>query len=147
MKYVIGSVVAALAIVSAAPAAPAAAQRAPAPAQQAPTEKRDTRAELDRIVEQSGVVEAMEAVGAAVAPELERTMEALAESLNTLARRVAQDPELRSSALRAARGAVDVAEVAVVEQASVLQELLRAAADRIEAAAAAREGREPRSRD
>jgi hypothetical protein len=29
----------------------------------------------------------------------------------------------------------------------VLQELLRAAADRIEAAAAAREGREPRSRD
>jgi hypothetical protein len=145
MKYVIGSVVAALAIVS---AAPAAAQRAPAPSQQAPTEKRDTRAELDRIVEQSGVVEAMEAVGAVVAPEFERTMEALAESLNTLAQRVAQDPELRSSALRAARGAVDVAEVVVVEQASVLQELLRAAADRIEAAAAAREGREPRrSRD
>jgi hypothetical protein len=139
MKHMIGGVVAALAIVS---AAPAAAQQP----QQAPTEKRpEARAELDRIVEQSGVVEAMEALGTVIAPELERTMEELAESLNTLARRVAQDPELRSSALRAARGAVDVAEVVVVEQASVLQELLRAAADRIEAAAAARAAREPRT--
>jgi hypothetical protein len=112
---------------------------APAAAQQ--ERAGSARAEMEQVIERSGVVPAVEALGAALGPELERTAEQLAATLNAVVSRLAADPELRASALRAARGAVDVAEVAVVEQAGALQEALKAAAERLEAIAKAREQR------
>jgi hypothetical protein len=124
MKAFIGAVAAGLVLA----AAPAAAQQAAARAD-------TTRIDVERIVEESGLLPALEAVVAAATPELERTLEQLTQSLNALVQRVADDPELRAAAVRAARGGVEVAEVVVTEQTSVLVEALRAAAERIEAAA------------
>ncbi|CAN5621690.1 hypothetical protein BH23GEM8_BH23GEM8_21680 [soil metagenome] len=89
------------------------------------------RTEVEGIVNRSGVVEALDSLATASRPELERTLEALTATLNIFASRIANDPELRESAVRAAQGLVGVAEVVVVEQSNVLQEALRAAADRI----------------
>jgi hypothetical protein len=89
------------------------------------------RAEVEGIVNRSGVVEALDSLAVASRPELERTLDALAATLNVFASRIANDPDLRESAVRAAQGLVGVAEVVVVEQSNVLQEALRAAADRI----------------
>jgi hypothetical protein len=103
------------------------------------------RAEVEGIVNRSGVVEALDSLATASRPELERTLEALTATLNVFASRIAADPELRESAVRAAQGLVGVAEVVVVEQSSVLQEALRAAADRI-ASLPRDEGAVPRPR-
>jgi hypothetical protein len=119
------------------PARPAAAQQPPAVDRGA-----GVRAEIEEIVERSGIVAALEALATAVAPELERTAEQLTATMSALVSRVANDPELRSAAVRAARSGVDVAETVVVEQTSALQEALRVLAERLEAAAAARERRE-----
>jgi hypothetical protein len=103
------------------------------------------RAEVEAIVTQSGVVEALDSLATASRPELERTLEALTATLNIFASRIANDPELRESAVRAAQGLVGVAEVVVVEQSSVLQEALRAAAERI-ASLPSSEGAAPQPR-
>jgi hypothetical protein len=112
-----------------------------AAAQRAPADPRGgtVRTEVEEIVDRSGVIPALEALAEAVAPELERTAEQLTVTLNALARRIADDPELRASALRAARGGVEVAETVVLEQTTTLQEALRALAERLEARAAARQ--------
>jgi hypothetical protein len=112
-----------------------------AAAQRAPADPRagTVRTEVEEIVERSGVIPALEALAEAVAPELERTAEQLTVTLNALARRIAEDPELRASALRAARSGVEVAETVVLEQTTTLQEALRALAERLEARAAARQ--------
>lgn len=110
MKSMIGGAVLAV-LVS---AAPAAAQV-------------DAGAEIEDALRRSGIVTAVEELASAAAPELER----IAESLGRLALRVSEDPELRRSALRAALGVVDVAEVVVVEQSAVLREGLRDAAEQL----------------
>jgi hypothetical protein len=107
---------------------------APAAAQVPPPAERTERIEkrVDDIVKQSGLEEALENIAAVAAPELERTAEVLAGSLRTLLTTIANDPALRESAVRAAHGAAAVAEAVVVEQTSVLQELLRHMAERLE---------------
>lgn len=110
MKSIIGG--AALAILLAA---------APAPAQT------DAGGAIEDAVRRSGVVEAVEELAAAAAPELER----IAEAVGRLALRVSTDPELRRSALRAALGAVEVAEVVVVEHTEILREALRDASEQL----------------
>jgi hypothetical protein len=89
------------------------------------------RAEIEDVIERSGIRSAVDSLATAAAPELERTMEQLAATLNALTTRIANDPELRGSAIRAAQGLVEVAELVVVEQSSVIQEALRTAAERI----------------
>jgi hypothetical protein len=89
------------------------------------------RAEIEGIVERSGIRAAVDSIAVASAPEIERTLEELTGTLNVLASRIANDPELRVAAVRAAQSLVGVAQVVVVEQSSILQEALRAAADRI----------------
>jgi uncharacterized coiled-coil protein SlyX len=112
-----------------------------AAAQRAPADPRTgtVRTEVEEIVERSGVIPALEALADAVAPELERTAEQLTATLNALAKRIADDPELRASALCAAHNGVEVAETVVLEQTTTLQEALRALAERLEARAAARQ--------
>jgi hypothetical protein len=106
-------------------AGPAAAQQP----QQRPADR------LEDVVARSGVVEAAEAIAAATQPELERTLDQLTSSLNLLFNRIANDPELRASALRAATGMATVAEALVDEQAKIVQEALKSAADALEEAA------------
>lgn len=66
-------------------------------------------------------------------PEIELTeaLGALAETLGALATRLANDPELRVNAVRAASSLVTVAQVVVEEQSDVIEETLRRAADMI----------------
>jgi ABC-type transporter Mla subunit MlaD len=89
------------------------------------------RADVEEIVERSGVVEALDALAAASTPELERTLDQLTATLNALTDRIVNDRELRVSAARAAQGMVEVANVVVVEQSHVLQDALRAAAEQL----------------
>jgi hypothetical protein len=114
-------------------AAPVAAQDAPKPA---------PATSIDEAIERSGIVPALEAIAAAATPELERALGQLATTLGERANRIARDPELRASAVQAARGATEVAELVVIEQSSALQEALRRIADRIDELAAARERRD-----
>lgn len=67
-------------------------------------------------------------------PELQKSLDDLAASLQALVLRVASDPQLRSDAMRVASGFVTTAQQVVTEQSGALQEALRTAADRIAAA-------------
>ena len=66
-----------------------------------------------------------------ITPELQRTLDELAASLERIGRRIANDPELRNSAVRAAQGFVGIAEVVVVQQTAILQEMLKTVSDRL----------------
>jgi hypothetical protein len=131
MKFAAACATAIAAVVLA--AAPAAAQQQPRPEGEPRPAGAESRASLDDIIQRSGIIEALEALAAAAAPELERTAEQLGEAVAGLATRLAEDRELRLSAARAARGMVDVAEIVVVEHSATLLDALREAAARIEA--------------
>jgi SAM-dependent MidA family methyltransferase len=131
MKHVVGGLAALLVMAA---AQPVAAQQKPKPAE--PTRS------VEDVVESSGIVPALEAVAASPTPELERALGQLAEALTVVAARIAADPELRSSAARAGRGMAEVAEAAVIEQSSALQDALRDLADRLEQIAKERESRD-----
>lgn len=92
-----------------------------------------TRERVQDIVDRSGIEAAVESIAVEAAPELEDALEKLTSTLNVLADRIANDPELRASALRTAEGMVGVAQVVVAEQSEVLLALLRAAAEGIAA--------------
>ena len=103
-------------------------------AQEAPTARADsTAARLHEVVRESGVAESLQRVATATAPDLERVLEELTGTLSSVADRIAGDPELRGSALRAALALTDVAGVVLVEQVGLMQEMLRTAAERLEA--------------
>jgi hypothetical protein len=51
--------------------------------------------------------------------------------MGAIAVQIASDPELRMAALRAAGGMVGMAEILVTQQAQVIQEALRTAAERL----------------
>lgn len=119
MKRIFGLAAAAVLLA----ASPAAAQRG------------GTAADIEDAVRGSGVVEAVEELAIVLGPELER----IAESVGRLALRISEDPELRRSALRAALGAAEIAEVVVVEHMEIVREALRDASEELE-----RMGREMR---
>jgi hypothetical protein len=105
----------------------------PALGQQIPGPRPDgVERQIEDIVQRSGLLAALESLVTASSPELERTAEQVAGTLELLASRIAGDAELRTSAARASRSLADVAEEVVVEQTIVLREALRTAADRIE---------------
>jgi hypothetical protein len=66
-----------------------------------------------------------------VSPELQRALDQLAATMATLGQRIANDPALRVAALQAANRAVSVAQVMVEQNSAVLQDALKAAAERI----------------
>ena len=106
----------------------------PAGAQARPdTTTSDPVEELERIVGSSGVEAAMDSIARRTGPELEEALGRLAATVGEVAARVAADPELRASALRAAGGMVELAQVVVAEQSEAVLEALRAAAERIPA--------------
>ena len=67
-------------------------------------------------------------------PELQKSLDELAASVQALAHRIASDPQIRSDAMRVASGLVTTTQRVVTEESVVLQEALKTAADRIAAA-------------
>jgi hypothetical protein len=67
-------------------------------------------------------------------PELQKSLEELAASVQALAQRIASDPKIRSDAMRVASGLVSTTQRVVTEQSVVIQDALKTAADRIAAA-------------
>ena len=67
-------------------------------------------------------------------PELQKSLDELAASVQALAQRIASDPKIRSDAMRVASGLVSTTQRVVTEQSVVIQDALRTAADRIAAA-------------
>jgi hypothetical protein len=67
-------------------------------------------------------------------PELQKSLDELAASVQALAQRIANDPQIRSDAMRVASGLVTTTQRVVAEQSVVIQEALKTAADRIAAA-------------
>jgi hypothetical protein len=67
-------------------------------------------------------------------PELQKSLDELAASVQALAQRIASDPKIRSDAMRVASGLVSTTQRVVTEQSVVLQDALKTAADRIAAA-------------
>jgi hypothetical protein len=70
-------------------------------------------------------------------PELRKSLENLAASVQALANRIASDPKIRSDAIRVASGLVATAQQVVTEQSVVLEGALKSAADKIAAAQSA----------
>jgi ABC-type transporter Mla subunit MlaD len=64
-------------------------------------------------------------------PELQKSIDQLAASVQALATRVATDPELHAAAIQLASSFVATAQQVVSEQAVVLQEALKTAAQKI----------------
>jgi hypothetical protein len=93
---------------------------------------RDLEAEVQEVVEQSGVVPALESVVTEVGPDLQQALARLAVTLAGVGERMANDPEVRESALRGAEGMVQLAQVVVEERSDMLIEVLRGAADQLE---------------
>ena len=67
-------------------------------------------------------------------PELQKSLEELAASVQALAQRIASDPKIRADAMRVASGLVSTTQRVVTEQSVVIQDALKNAADRIAAA-------------
>ena len=67
-------------------------------------------------------------------PELQKSLDDLAASVQALAQRIANDPQIRSDAMRVASGLVNTTQRVVAEQSVVIQDALKTAADRIAAA-------------
>lgn len=67
-------------------------------------------------------------------PELQKSLEELGEAVEALAVRIANDPQLRAAALQVATGFVNTAQQVVAENAVVIEEALKTAAERIASA-------------
>jgi hypothetical protein len=72
-------------------------------------------------------------------PELQKSLEELAASVQALAQRIASDPKIRSDAMRVASGLVTTTQRVVTEQSGVIQDALKTAAERISAAQSAQQ--------
>ncbi len=66
-------------------------------------------------------------------PELQKSLDELAKSVQALALRIANDPQIRADAMRVASGMVATTQRVVTEQSVVIQEALKTAADRLAA--------------
>jgi hypothetical protein len=73
-----------------------------------------------------------------VSPELKKSLDALAQAVEALALRIANDPHLRAAAIQVATGFVTTAQQVVAEQGDAIEQALKTAADRIATAETAR---------
>lgn len=67
-------------------------------------------------------------------PELQKSLDQLAASVQALAQRIASDPEIKTAAMNVASGFVTTAQQVIAEQSGVLEEALKKAAQQINAA-------------
>lgn len=73
-----------------------------------------------------------------VSPELKKSLDELARSVEALALRIANDPQLRAAAVQVATGFVTTAQQVVAEQGDAIETALKTAAERIATAETAR---------
>jgi gas vesicle protein len=67
-------------------------------------------------------------------PELQRSLDDLANALQSLAERIKSDPQIRTAAMNVASGFVTTAQQVIAEQSGAIEEALKTAAERIDAA-------------
>ena len=67
-------------------------------------------------------------------PELQKALADLAAAIQSLAQRIASDPEVKTAAMQVATGVVTTAQQVVAEQSVHIQDALKTAAERISAA-------------
>jgi hypothetical protein len=73
-----------------------------------------------------------------MSPELEKSLDDLAQAVQSLALRIANDPHLRAAAVQVATGFVTTAQQVVAEQGEAIEHALKTAAERIATAETAR---------
>lgn len=76
-------------------------------------------------------------------PELEKSLADLAAAIQSLAQRIANDPQIKAAAIQVASGAVTTAQQVVTEQSVHIQEALKTAAERISAAQSSQKVKKP----
>ena len=74
---------------------------------------------------------ARDSVDFKLSPDLKKSLDDLAASIQALAARIASDPQIRSAALQVASGVVTTAHQVVTEQSVAIQDALKTAAERI----------------
>jgi hypothetical protein len=89
---------------------------------------------VDKVPDPVKRVQPGDSVDLKISPELKKSLDDLAASVQALAHRIASDPKIRSDAIKVASGLVATAQRVVTEQSAVLQEALKTAADRISTA-------------
>ena len=67
-------------------------------------------------------------------PELQKSLQELALAVQSLAQRIASDPEIKAAAVRVASGLVTTTQQVVEEESGAIQQALKSAADKIAAA-------------
>ena len=67
-------------------------------------------------------------------PELQKSLEDLAQAMQSLALKITTDPEIKAAAISVASGFVTTAQQVLTEQSDVIQQALKTAAERISAA-------------
>ncbi len=67
-------------------------------------------------------------------PELQKSLQDLALAVQSLAQRIASDPEIKAAAVRVASGLVTTTQQVVEEESGAIQQALKSAADKIAAA-------------
>ena len=67
-------------------------------------------------------------------PELQKSLGDLAAALQSLAERIKSDPEIKTAAMNVASGFVTTAQQVLAEQSGAIEEALKTAAERINAA-------------
>jgi len=70
-------------------------------------------------------------------PELQKSLQELALAVQSLAQRIASDPEIKAAAVRVASGLVTTTQQVVEEESGAIQQALKSAADKIAAAQSA----------
>jgi hypothetical protein len=88
---------------------------------------------VDRVPDPVKRVQSADSVDLKISPELKKSLDDLAASVQALAHRIATDPKIRSDAIKVASGLVATAQHVVTEESVVLQGALKTAADRISA--------------
>lgn len=89
---------------------------------------------VDKVPDPVRRVQPADSVDLKISPELKKSLDDLAASVQALAHRIASDPKIRSDAIKVASGLVTTAQRVVTEQSVVLQDALKTAADRISTA-------------
>lgn len=81
-------------------------------------------------------VQTTDSVSLKPSPELQKSLEDLAQAMQSLALKITSDPEIKAAAINVASGFVTTAQQVLTEQSGVIQQALKTAAEKISAAQA-----------
>lgn len=93
----------------------------------------------------AGAIQRPDSIDLKPSPELKKSLEDLAAAIQSLAHRIASDPQIRSTAMHVASTAVTTAQQVVAEQTVALQGALKTAAERLSAAQGSQQHTPPKT--